>query len=251
MKRGIESRGYTIVEVLIFLAVSSALMVSAFTLISGSQNKASFTQGINDAQQQINTVINNVSNGYYSETANGQSCKVDPPTGELVFTPTGAKGTSSQCIFLGRVIVFKNGENTFTVYNVAGRRQVNNREVSSMSEAKPTLIPESEQVFQLKNGVTFKGSDLNAFGFFNGLASTAGVSDQLNSGYQQASFYGFSFNSGLPNNFSTNYDSGKDPAGGYNLCFDSGTTNQSGLITIGGSSRSATSTLVIKGESCT
>jgi hypothetical protein len=235
---------------MIFLAVSSALMVSAFTLISGSQNKASFTQGINDVQQQINIVINNVSNGYYSETAASQGCNVNPSTGELEFTPTGAKGTSSQCIFLGRVIVFKNGENTFTVYNVAGRRQVNNREVSSMREAKPTLIPESEQVFQLKNGVTFKGSGPNAFGFFNGLASTVGVSDQLNSGYQQASFYGFSFSNELPGDFSEKYDDEKDPTNGYPLCFDSGTTNQSGIITIGGSSRSATSSLEIKGEPC-
>ena len=76
MKSGLKSRGFTIVEVLIFLAVSSALMVSAFTLISGSQNKAAFTVGINDVQQQINAVINNVSNGYYSESATSQGCSV-------------------------------------------------------------------------------------------------------------------------------------------------------------------------------
>ena len=114
MKSGLKSRGFTIVEVLIFLAVSSALMVSAFTLISGSQNKAAFTVGINDLQQQINTVVNNVSNGYYAESATAQGCTVDS-AGALQFSSTGSKGTSSQCIFLGRVVVFDNGEYTFTV----------------------------------------------------------------------------------------------------------------------------------------
>ena len=133
---------------------------------------------------------------------------------------------------------------------MAGRRLISGREVTSMKEANPTLIPGSEQEFQLKNGITFKGSKQNAFGFFNGLGSSSGVSDQLNSGYQQASFYGFSFLDGLPNNFSANYDSAKDPADGYSLCFDSGTTNQSGIIAIGGSSRSATSSLEIKSTPC-
>ena len=252
MKSGLKSRGFTIVEVLIFLAVSSALMVSAFALISGSQNKASFTQSINDVQQQMDSVINNVANGYYADGSKSQQCTVDT-NGTLIFTddPTAdTKGTSSQCIFLGRFIAFEDGSDDYTVYNVAGRRQIAGKDVTKMEDANPKIIPNSQQTYKLKNGLTFKGTP-NAFGFFNGLGKSSGVSDQLNSGYQQASFYGFEFATDLPGDFASQYDNGgKDPLGGYKLCFDSGTTNQSGVITIGGSGRTATSSLEIKGGSC-
>jgi type II secretory pathway pseudopilin PulG len=253
MKSGLKSRGFTIVEVLIFLAVSSALMVSAFALISGSQNKASFTQSINDVQQQMDSVINNVANGYYADSASFQECTVDV-NGTLIFSnsPTAVtKGTSSQCIFLGRFIAFTDGSDEYTVYNVAGRRQISGKDVTKMEDANPKIIPDSQQTYKLKNGLTFKGTP-NAFGFFNGLGKSSGVSDQLNSGYQQASFYGFSYINGqpLPTDFATGFNSDKNPPAGYGLCFNSGTTNQSGVITIGGNGRTATSSLEIRGTQC-
>ena len=252
MKSGLKSRGFTIVEVLIFLAVSSALMVSAFTLISGSQNKASFTQSINDVQQQIDSVINNVANGYYSAGETQSKCTI--VNDELKFDTNGTKvtrGSSAQCIFLGRFIAFTDGSDEYTVYNVAGRRQKDGSDVKTMAEANPTIIPDTEQKYTLKNGLTFEkdpvGVTNNAFGFFNGLGN--GISD---SGYQQASFYGFKSSASqlLPTGFAQDFDYGKDPTNGYALCFNSGTTNQSGVITIGGSGRTATSSLEIKGQLC-
>ena len=250
MKSGLKSRGFTIVEVLIFLAVSSALMVSAFTLISGSQNKASFTQSINDVQQQIDSVINNVANGYYSAGETQKQCVIIGGIPNFTGNPVG-RGSSADCIFLGRFIAFTNGSDEYTVYNVAGRRQKDGSDVTKMVDANPTIILDTEQKYTLKNGLTFKSNNgINAFGFFNGLGASSGVSDQLNSGYQQASFYGFIFGTDLPVGFASKYDSEKDPTDGYTLCFDSGTTNQSGVITIGGSGRAATSSLEIKGGSC-
>ena len=250
MKSGLKSRGFTIVEVLIFLAVSSALMVSAFTLISGSQNKASFTQSINDVQQQIDSVINNVANGYYSAGETQKQCVIIGGIPNFTGNPVG-RGSSADCIFLGRFIAFTNGSDEYTVYNVAGRRQKDGSDVTKMVDANPTIILGTEQKYTLKNGLTFKknpaGVTNNAFGFFNGLGTSNGISD---SGYQQASFYGFKFGTDLPVNFASDYDNGKDPTNGYALCFNSGTTNQSGVITIGGSGRTATSSLEVKSGSC-
>ncbi len=254
MKSGLKSRGFTIVEVLIFLAVSSALMVSAFALISGSQNKASFTQSINDVQQQIDSVINNVANGYYSAGETQNKCTLDG-NGKPKFDPDVEvnRGSSALCIFLGRFIAFEDGSDKYTVYNVAGRRQIAGNDVKRMLEAKPTVIVGTEQEYTLKNGLTFKSNNgINAFGFFNGLGASSGVSDQLNSGYQQASFFGFKSSAiePLPGYFELLFDQLKNPTDGYALCFNSGTTNQSGVITIGGSDRAATSSLEIKGGSC-
>ena len=248
MKSGLKSRGFTIVEVLIFLAVSSALMVSAFTLISGSQNKASFTQSINDVQQQIDSVINNVANGYYSAGETQKQCVLNGGIPDFTGN-TVARGNSADCIFLGRFIAFTDGSDEYTVYNVAGRRQKDGSDVKTMADANPTIIPDTEQKYTLKNGLTFNSNGVNAFGFFNGLGTSNGISD---SGYQQASFYGFNSSASqlLPTDFAGAFDNGKDPTNGYALCFNSGTTNQSGVITIGGSGRTATSSLEIKGELC-
>jgi len=247
MKSGLKSRGFTIVEVLIFLAVSSALMVSAFTLISGSQSKTAFTQSINNVQQQIDSVINNVANGYYSAGETQNKCTVINDVPSFDSETSVSRGSSDQCIFLGRFMAFKDGSDEYTVYNVAGRRQKSGIDVTTMVDANPIIIPGTEQTYTLKNGLKFKGTT-NAFGFFNGLGTSPGVSD---SGYQQASFYGFEFATDLPGDFASQYDNGgKDPVGGYKLCFDSGTTNQSGVITIGGSGRTATSSLEIKGTQC-
>ena len=253
MKSGLKSRGFTIVEVLIFLAVSSALMVSAFALISGSQDKASFTQSINDVQQQIDSVINNVANGYYSAGETQRKCTLNNGVPDFDPDPNNTvdRGSSAQCIFLGRFIAFEDGSDEYIVYNVAGARQIAGSDVKTMAEANPTIIPDTEQKYTLKNGLTFNSNGNNAFGFFNGLGTSNGISD---SGYQQASFYGFdsSASQPLPNNFASSYDSigGKDPTDGYALCFNSGTTNQSGVITIGGSGRTATSSLEVKSGLC-
>jgi len=253
MKSGLKSRGFTIVEVLIFLAVSSALMVSAFTLITGLQNKTSFTQGINDVQQQIDSVINNVTNGYYAESSTQQTCLV---IGGAIDFQNGSseKGTNSDCIFLGRMIVFGNDE-TYTVYNIAGKRQsAPGKEVTKMSDAAPIIIPNSEQTFRLKNGILFnrvKSDNKNAYAFINGLGTSTGISDQLASGYQQAGFYAFPYTAGNPlTALKDRYDSDKNPTSGYNLCFDSGTTNQNGLISLGGDNRNATSSLQIRNGPC-
>ena len=253
MKSGLKSRGFTIVEVLIFLAVSSALMVSAFALISGSQDKASFTQSINDVQQQIDSVINNVANGYYSAGETQRKCTLNNGVPDFDPDPNNTvdRGSSAQCIFLGRFIAFEDGSDEYIVYNVAGARQIAGSDVKTMAEANPTIIPDTEQKYTLKNGLTFEkdpvGVTNNAFGFFNGLGN--GISD---SGYQQASFYGFKSSASqlLPTGFAQDFDYGKDPTNGYALCFNSGTTNQSGVITIGGSGRTATSSLEIKGQLC-
>ena len=64
--------GFTIVEVIIVLAVSSVLLVSALSLVGGQQKKAEFTQALSDIQSQIDGVMNNVATGYYANPGNFQ-----------------------------------------------------------------------------------------------------------------------------------------------------------------------------------
>ena len=75
MKCGRKPLGFTLVETMIFLAVSGALLLTAMAFITSTQSGAQFNQGANDALQQINGVIGNVTDGYYPNTKNF-SCSV-------------------------------------------------------------------------------------------------------------------------------------------------------------------------------
>jgi prepilin-type N-terminal cleavage/methylation domain-containing protein len=97
--------GFTIVEVMIVLAVSSLLLISAAALIDGRQAKTEFTTGIHDEQQKIQQIINETSSGYYPNghnfTCNGSA------SGPVSFTAgANAQGTNAGCIFLGKALQF-------------------------------------------------------------------------------------------------------------------------------------------------
>jgi type II secretory pathway pseudopilin PulG len=120
--RGKRSAGYTIVETLIFLAVSSAMFVSAMALIGGRQGKADFNSSVRNFESKLQQLANEVSSGYYPSAAEdvGQIvCQVKDATGGdnyplgivngmqfLTGNPTGIQGTNKDCLFLGRSIVF-------------------------------------------------------------------------------------------------------------------------------------------------
>jgi prepilin-type N-terminal cleavage/methylation domain-containing protein len=101
--------GFTIVEVMIVLAVSGMLLVSAAALIDGRQSRTEFTTAVNDEQQQIQQIINETASGYYP---NNQDFTCTPnPTSSPVLTKstpgTGTRqGANQGCIFLGKAIQF-------------------------------------------------------------------------------------------------------------------------------------------------
>lgn len=122
------SSGYTIIEVLIFLAVSGLMFLSAILFISGKQANAEYQQGMNDINSQITTTINDVANGYYPSSQDF-TCTVASPGSPPSFThlPTGTQeaGSNTDCTFLGKVMQFGvNGSQGvgYKVYSVAGRR---------------------------------------------------------------------------------------------------------------------------------
>ena len=109
MKQGGEKAGgFTIVEVLIVLVVTSALLVSAVLLVGGRQNRTQFMTGINSFQQELQQVINETASGYYP--SRGDFVCSGNATGAPTFTSVGAgsaqQGTNGGCIFLGKVVAF-------------------------------------------------------------------------------------------------------------------------------------------------
>src|SRR5947209_7153977 len=91
-------RGYTIVEVMIFLAVSGFMFIIAAQFVSGKQAHAEFRQGMNDVKAQVQQTINDVANGYFPSNSdfscNTESGRPQPDTGS-----TG-QGQNKGCVFM-------------------------------------------------------------------------------------------------------------------------------------------------------
>lgn len=279
----VGSGGFTITESLIFLAVSSALLISALSLFNGSQNRTQFSQAMDDANQQINTIINNVANGYYPRI-NQVTCDHTTSPAVSVGEPIAGdaeagRGAQKGCMFIGRVAQFNLTKDVFRVYSVVGARQITvatgDREVENFTDAKPAPIQTFDEI-KLKNGIELKtmripgGSNKGLVGFFTSFGKydtpIAGVPQaKLLSGALSTDFVLFPSSSlddnddtadglaevrGGLTNLKTTYVTEKNPAQGVELCFNSGTGGQHGIITIGGLNATTATTMTINYGDC-
>lgn len=98
--------GYTIVELLIVLAVTGVIAVSAFSVIAGKQARTELNQSVRDFDSQLQDVINDVAHGYYPSEGAGARCHL--ASGNITFDASGgSQGSSTDCIFIGKVIQFE------------------------------------------------------------------------------------------------------------------------------------------------
>lgn len=290
MKQGGKqaAAGFTIVETMIVLAVTSVLFVSAVMAINGRQNKTEFLTSINNIQQQIQQIINETSTGYYPNNGNFDCT---PQTGQPPTFTNGSsqQGTNQGCVFLGKAIQFqvKNTDpEQFIVYPIAGNRlDIVKREASTLYGATgtwPVAIAQGTGLnFALNNDMTAQGilqfglntvymnyvsnsgvsSPTGAVAFLSSLASYTASCNGVCSGSQHYGLYAVSGSVGLGATRGDMVDAMDKlyvsptstpfvPANSVQICFASGTTNQSGLVTIGGGG-SLTVTLAVRdGKTC-
>lgn len=271
MKGSKKARGFTVIETLIVLAITGGLFVAVALSLSGKQAQTQFDQAIQDVKSQIQQTINDVSVGYFPNR-NNYNCTAGP-LGPIIASGAGNQGANSGCVFLGKAIQFGiSGTNPeqFRVFTIAGlQKDVSGNEVTSYAAAVPTVIapstvnptmPDGSTSGQLNYGVTtlkaYYGSpttNIGAVAFVNSLASYS--SGSLVSGSQQLNIIPIT---GSTLNMTSQAAattigaqlaaSPTNPSTGVSICFVSGTTNQSGLVTIGGAGRQLNVTLSIKGN---
>lgn len=125
---GIKPHGFTIIEVLIFLAVSGLLFLSAISLISGQQGNTDYKQSSHTMESTLQTLSTDVQNGYYSyfNGSHGFGCILQ---NNVPYTTVGAlnQGSNFGCTFIGKVIQFAPSDqpggqqyNQFVVYTIIG-----------------------------------------------------------------------------------------------------------------------------------
>jgi hypothetical protein len=252
------------------------LLVSAMILISGKQNQTAFDQSIRQIQSQIQQHINEVSTGYYSNQGN---IRCNGVSNVVALSAGGGteQGANAGCVFLGKVMQFQVGTSSpeqFNVFSVAGLQKNSGAEVTSLGLAKPKAIapsavepglPDATETQTLQNGLKVvkmwynNGAgdrQIGEVGFMTSFVQFAS-NGTLASGSQQVdvipiddgnvnSKLGQTKTAAVTAINSNTATSPANPSSGVFICIASGTTNQSGLITIGNKNRQLSVKLDIK-----
>jgi len=271
--------GFTIVETIIVLAVTTGMFLAAVFLVAGQQNKVQFAQGVQDIQQIIQQKINEVGTGYYSNTDNFE-CDGGGGNLDIRQASSNNQGTNTGCIFLGKAMQFgvaNTDPQEYVTYTIAGLQ--NN--TGTLASARPIAIapglttntagnfPDASVHSALRSGLTAvrmqyvvgaTKTNIGAVAFVSGLGQYNGT--ELLSGAQQVSLVPV-LGSGSLDPLTTTPASVVDrintalalspvnPSGGIEICFASGSTNQSGLVTIGSNGRNLSVNLQIRdGRNC-
>ncbi len=268
MRRGVP-QGYTIVEVMIFLAVTGALFAMIVLVFAGQRGRTQFQTSAREVESRVRDVINDVSTGYY-QTSGNFACTATA-SGPSFTGSTTEQGTHQACIFIGRIVQFNVGGNgnLYNIYSAAGLRRepVLDKEVENFSETKPKAIdgpglnvteqlslPNQAKVASIfyNNGVT--NVPIEAVGLFTtfGKYDTGALQPgSLSVNVVPLPVPGSSCGGGNVtcqiSELGTVPEATivKNPTNGVTICFDSGTSDQHGRLAIGGSNRQLTTDLVI------
>lgn len=284
MKRSSGAGGFTVIETLIVLAVTGGLLAMAMTLIGGRQNKAQFEQGVRSFQVDLQQVINEVGNGFYSSNED-INCERNPSGGVRVYAGTNKRGTNQDCLFLGKAIQFAvspvNDPEQYNVYTIAGLRNAVSGNTINLTQAAPSLIARSNlntfpDKFETKlmpfgmqvvsasynNNATPYAPTTNpvtAIAFVSSLSSldSTDKNQQVNVLAIPSASFATSLgqsklnavttvNASLNDTVINEANGRRNPAGGIQVCVKSGSTNQSALYKIGGDGGQTTVSVVIK-----
>ncbi|MEK7561317.1 MAG: prepilin-type N-terminal cleavage/methylation domain-containing protein [Patescibacteria group bacterium] len=137
--------GYSIVEIMIVLAISGVIFTSGLVLFSGQGAEVNFNQAVDDLASKLSTEARSVSaSQFYS--AQGFVCTVSgsPPRATLSPSSDGSGATNQDCLSIGKVFEAITGTNDIFIYNVLGNRQIYSGgtplgPASSLAEANPTI----------------------------------------------------------------------------------------------------------------
>jgi len=178
---GQKNRGYTIVEVMIFLTVSSVLFISVAVLISGQLGKHQARDAVNQVESVVRGVFSDVGNGYFPEVGQKVSCTIDingVGTAQLNGISGSNRGTVTNCIIVGKKITFKPS-------NIEIETLAANSGILSVSSTNIQPIIGLKETKGYKWGMTRSGTnDKTYYVLFSNYSSQTGASGEFLSGYQ-------------------------------------------------------------------
>jgi prepilin-type N-terminal cleavage/methylation domain-containing protein len=205
MKGGKAPLGYTIVEVMVVLAISSFMFLIAAQFVNGKQGRTAFTQGSTDFANKIESVAGQVNDGQFTDINLGQ-CNVSAAGVSISSVgPTRAQGTNTSCVFLGKLFYFHIGAGasdveSYSLFNLTGAFKDPNpphNPVTSITGAYPAVIPgltttqtttQNLEVRQIRITDTSNISHNNySFGFTQGLGAASDSAEENAATYRTGS----------------------------------------------------------------
>lgn len=270
-------QGYTIVEVMVFLAITAVMFAMIVGTFSTRQGRTQFTQDAREMESRFQDIINDVTTGFYPNRNNFQ-CLATGTGPQIVPGVPNEQGTNNDCIFLGRVAHFNvTGSNgrQYNIYSVAGLRNDSStgRDVDGFDEARPRVIDQSTETIDTPGGLTIRRLEyrpsgggapvsFDAIGFFSSFGSYSGSKIQSGAATVRAVPLPLS-GGGAPGSTAgemSGYISSMNDAtvnlivalaeGTITVCMDSNTSNQHAELTLGGYNRRLATDLAIRENLC-
>lgn len=274
---GVGRGGYTIIETLIVLAASSALVLTVIALISGQQGKTQFSSAVRDADSRIEDITNDFSTGFLTRSGN-VSCTADSGGGRPSLSAVASQpGTNIGCVYVGRLIQLTPNVSKYSVQSLVGRQftaGVFSAQTPDLTSAKPVLLfpttsnsslPDMSVTDQFGAGIEVAAAvyldDSNnphpagPFGFVSNFGTTTSgslASDKqtpqliiLTASYPSATAVADKFETGIT---TSDYVINRPLA----ICFRSVTSDQYAIIRFGtnGGGSTTTSTIISGGTTC-
>lgn len=136
MKRGLQ--GYTFIEVMLVLAISTMLFFSAAIIFYGQQRQTQFSQSMEDLSSRIQTYATQINSGSFFDQS-GYTCATtgSPPRARLS-AGSSPLGSNTNCIVLGQAFQVDTSEDKIYLYTVFGSRvQPNGEQSATLEQANP------------------------------------------------------------------------------------------------------------------
>jgi len=160
----LHSQGFTIIEVMLFLAISGLMLIVAFTGVRGRNESSQFTDSMRSLQSFIQKTQTDLYNGVNVRT-NGQNCTIDA-SGNLSAGGSTEPG-KSDCIMLGRLLEFNSGSGSgsISVHSVVGKylsysdlSNVTGGDIDYIVASKPHIYTGLDSSYDIRWGTKFTGA---------------------------------------------------------------------------------------------
>lgn len=247
--------GYTIIEVLIVLAITGVILISAVGLINSLAPSAQFSQSMQDMKSKIESVVKGVDNTTYPAT-DKYNCSV--VSGAPALTPVAAgttheAGTSDSCIFIGKALWIPPSPAGASLYifSILGKRaDASGANVTNYLAANPTAAVSTiggeltEQYDAEKNQIRLISAKDNGVvrslaSFYNNLSASAPTYNQQSGAalLTRSYVYGgnYDYSAGQASTLQTcirETGCNPQPMTKWDLCFDDFSSKHKALLSI-------------------
>lgn len=164
MQRRSQQAGFTLIEVMLFLAITGLLFLIGFFGTGAQIRSVRFNDSMRGLHSYLQKQYGLVSTGANprdaSSTCTSSGGLGQPPTfGSGTSVSGDTAGDAGDCVLLGRLMKFEPNTSKLTSYYIVGRRldfgQLTGDDMTDLANSGPTISPQAADNYQVNWGVGF------------------------------------------------------------------------------------------------